>query len=293
MNSKVVVFFSVVVTMALVATKVNSTSEVAKSEHLALCSAAWQSLVEKSVSTGDGAGHGPDVGSDEWKSVVEFKLGIRGEPNVLPRSEKAWCQHINQLIQNLPSSTQVNQTGPSFPCDKTPNGSIEALICQDPKLSELDRKLAEVYTLASSKVANEQPPSLAVKQLKAEQRGWLKGRNECWKSDDKRSCVLASYSRRTAELQAKYYLVAHQGPINFACDNNTANEVVVSFFQTQPLTLIAERGDSVALMYQVASADGVKYIGRNEMFWQQADRTLVRWGYNEAKMQCRQRELNG
>ena len=46
------------------------------------CSDAWYRLVEASLPTGDGQGHGPDPGSDEWKSVIEFRLGIRGKAGV-------------------------------------------------------------------------------------------------------------------------------------------------------------------------------------------------------------------
>jgi uncharacterized protein len=42
------------------------------------------------------------------------------------------------------------------------------LVCAEPELSTLDRKLAEVYAAASRKAVNEHPP-----MLKAEQRGWI------------------------------------------------------------------------------------------------------------------------
>lgn len=58
----------------------------------ALCSDAWYQSIEKKVLTGDGQGHGPDLGSDEWKSVVDFKLGIRGQPDVPGRDSQAWCR---------------------------------------------------------------------------------------------------------------------------------------------------------------------------------------------------------
>ena len=52
------------------------------SETGVLCTAAWYQSIEEKVPTGDGRGHGPDVGSDEWKSVVEFKLGIRCQDQI-------------------------------------------------------------------------------------------------------------------------------------------------------------------------------------------------------------------
>jgi len=57
-------------------------------------------MIEEKVSTGDGQGHGPDLGSDEWKSVVEFKLGIRGEPDVPSREGAAWCRHIDEIVRS-------------------------------------------------------------------------------------------------------------------------------------------------------------------------------------------------
>ena len=63
------------------------------------CSAEWQQWVESQVTTGDGQGHGPDIGSDEWRSVVEFKLGIRGDPAVPSRGSIEWCGHIDKLVR--------------------------------------------------------------------------------------------------------------------------------------------------------------------------------------------------
>lgn len=61
------------------------------------CSDPWYPYIDAIVVTGDGAGHGPDVGSDEWQSVVEFKLGVRGNPNIPARSSAAWCEFIDEL----------------------------------------------------------------------------------------------------------------------------------------------------------------------------------------------------
>lgn len=63
-----------------------------------ICTPAWFERVEAVVQSGDGQGHGPDIGSEEWKSVIEFRLGVREEPDVPERSSNAWCQYINQLM---------------------------------------------------------------------------------------------------------------------------------------------------------------------------------------------------
>jgi hypothetical protein len=112
-----------------------------------LCTAAWYPSIEERVPTGDGRGHGYDVGSDEWKSVVAFKLGIRGKSDLPRRDSEAWCRLIDQPVSINHSSSgargntdlEGKAAGPSFACDKVKAGSIEATVCDDEVLSALDR----------------------------------------------------------------------------------------------------------------------------------------------------------
>ena len=172
--------------------------------------------------------------------------------------------------------------GPSFSCDGVTPGSIEEMICTDAGLAALDRRLADVYAAAQKKATNEHPPV-----LKAEQRGWIKGRNDCWKSENQRQCVMASYQTRIAELQARYRLVPDSGAVSFYCDDDPGNEIIVTFFETTPPTLIAERGDSVSLMYRQPAASGSRYQGRNETFWEHHGEATVTWGFEAPGMVCR------
>ena len=64
------------------------------------CSDDWMMWVEDAVTTGDNQGHGPDVGSDEWKSVVEFRLGMRGDTAVPRRDSVAWCRYVDRAIKD-------------------------------------------------------------------------------------------------------------------------------------------------------------------------------------------------
>jgi uncharacterized protein len=83
----------------------------------------------------------------------------------------------------------------SFDCAKA-SGTVEELICSDAELAKLDRSLSSLYsTLLKHTPAREQ------KQLRAEQRGWVKGRNDCWKSGDLRGCVKGEYEMRINELK--------------------------------------------------------------------------------------------
>ena len=172
-------------------------------------------------------------------------------------------------------------TGPSFDCKRAEPGSIEATICGDATLSQLDRRLADVYAQAAAKATNEHPPT-----LRAEQRGWIKGRNECWKSDDRVRCIADAYRLRTAELQARYRLVSFTGPVFYVCGGSPANEVVATYFPTDPPVAIVERGDRVSVMFAQPAASGTKYVGRNESLWEHQGEALVTWGAGAPEMRC-------
>ena len=172
--------------------------------------------------------------------------------------------------------------GPSFDCGEVEAGSIAALVCQDPALAAADLRLAEVYAAALAKAGNAQPPT-----LKAEQRGWIKGRDECWKADDKPACVADAYRLRTAELQSRYRLLEPTGTATYACDDAPGSEVTASFFPTDPPTAIAERGDEVSFMVEQPAASGARYQGRNESLWEHQGEATITWGYGAPELRCR------
>ena len=145
-------------------------------------------------------------------------------------------------------------------------------------------KLADVYEQAKQKAINEHPPV-----LKAEQRGWIKGRNECWKSKDTQHCVEREYKLRIAELQARYQLLPGNGPLIYICDDNPIDLFIVTFYPTDPPTLIAERVDSVSLMYLQPSGSGAKYQGHNETFWEHQGEAMITWGFGAKTKSCKKK----
>jgi heat shock protein HslJ len=68
---------------------------------------------------------------------------------------------------------------------------------------------------------------------------------------------------------------------------NPADEVIATYFQTDPPSLIAERGDQTSLMFLEPSASGARYVGRNESLWEHQGEATVVWGYQEPEMRCR------
>ncbi len=88
---------------------------------------------------------------------------------------------------------------PSFDCGKVKRDSAEGIICRSDRLMDLDRELADLYKKAIAVASDKQ-------LLKAEQRGWIKGRNDCWKAGDEKACMVDAYQSRIKELIEKYQL---------------------------------------------------------------------------------------
>ncbi|WP_422003471.1 lysozyme inhibitor LprI family protein [Reyranella sp.] len=137
------------------------------------------------------------------------------------------------------------QERPSFDCAGA-KSEAEKFVCADPALMALDRRLAARYAAAVAvlkKLGSGSQKALA--ELQATQRGWIAGRNDCWKATDKTDCVKGEYLRREADLVARFMLERPRATAAFACEGNPANQVDVFFFATELPGARLEYGDSI------------------------------------------------
>ena len=244
------------------------------------CSTADILNLAAKLDVSDGAGHGPDIGSAEWRAAIEFRMGITESEHVHDNDTKNWCQFIESIL-GADSISNTTSVAPSFDCALARPNSMEAIICDEPTLALLDVKLSNVYLEAIQAQQNS-----GATLLRAEQRGWLKGRDDCWKAKNKKACLTKEYKTRVAQLQAQYKLISARGPFFYHCENNPANEIVVTFYQTDPEVAVAERGDRSAILYRETAASGAKYVGRNEQLWLRQNEASVIWGYDAPIMNC-------
>ncbi len=131
----------------------------------------------------------PTAGSHLFKTVT----------TLVHHAEKSKIGCTLVIDLNLPqlpiSAPTVN---PRFDCAKASH-EVEELICKDAGLASLDRKLTEVYDRAPKRVRED-----GYEDPRPFRRGWVKGRNDCWKAEDVRQCVETAYKHRIAELQIGY-----------------------------------------------------------------------------------------
>ena len=157
--------------------------------------------------------------------------------------------------------TAYAQTGPSFDCSKAERDT-EVMVCADEDLSRLDRLVAERFAAALATARGlDSGAQAAEDDLRATQRGWIKGRDDCWKAADMRDCIEFAYQSREAELVAAWLLAEPLSTAFWACDGNPANEVVTMFFETELPSVRFERGDSIDVGYASPTASGARYDG--------------------------------
>jgi uncharacterized protein len=170
--------------------------------------------------------------------------------------------------------------GPAFDCSKA-SGSVEELICGNAELAALDQKLDATYKAATKVIegfGGQAARKNELRNLKVFQRGWIKGRNECWKASDIAQCTRDEYQRRIAELQAQYVLVKGGKPVFFTCDGSPADEIVATFIPAELPAVRLERGDRTIIAIASSSASGAKYEGPFGMvFWTKGDQATVEW----------------
>lgn len=183
-------------------------------------------------------------------------------------------------------SSMVLLAQPSFECTQA-DSAAETLICADDTLARLDRRMAERYASAQDVIiALDSDGTQALQTLKATQRGWIKSRNECWKSDDLRTCVTDAYLTREAELVATWMLEEPTHMRTYTCEDNPAHEVTVFFFATERPSIRLEYGDRIWSAWQVPAESGSKYtMPFGGFFWSKGDDAQLEWVTGET-MHC-------
>lgn len=140
---------------------------------------------------------------------------------------------------------------PSFDCAKA-ESEAETMVCADYGLAALDNRLAEVYAAELAK------PD-AVKDLAARQRSWVKGRDECWKADDKKLCVEEEYRTRIAELQINSPGAMAASAVEFKCNDDSKPFTMAYYNDLDDKPAVITLGNDQAIIFPQPAASGTQY----------------------------------
>lgn len=170
------------------------------------------------------------------------------------------------------STLRAQTASPSFDCSQA-SGTVEDLICDDEGLAALDRRMTEVFATAL-----ESWPADEVPTLKALQRGWITGRNDCWKEDDVRGCVESSYRTRIVELQIQSGQLEAPTPVVYLCAGHEGTPFFATFYgETDPPSAVLTFGDDQVIVFIAPSGSGARYTAANVEFWEHHGQATVDW----------------
>jgi uncharacterized protein len=184
------------------------------------------------------------------------------------------------LVALMAASIQSGAAMPSFDCGKV-SSEAETMVCADAQLAALDRETARLFRLApdGSYTTDEMR-----KYLIAVQRGFIKGRDDCWKAEDKRACIASNYVIRIAELRQSYADARSDdgrgisaGPMEVQCEGINVG-MAATFVNTDPPMAYLAWLDNNLVMTLTPSASGARYAvkidGGERVFWTRGDGAL-------------------
>ena len=166
----------------------------------------------------------------------------------------------------------VAHAQPAFDCAEA-TGEVEILICNNDELQKLDQSLARTYAQAMQALP-EQDRAIE----KATQRGWIKGRNDCWKSDDVDTCVTYSYQTRIVELQIRSGALEAPAFIQLSCAEVPNQRLTATFYnKTDPRSVVLTLDNDQVIAFATRSASGARYQASNVDFWTKGKEASLNW----------------
>ncbi|MEN8730152.1 MAG: META domain-containing protein [Desulfuromonadales bacterium] len=170
------------------------------------------------------------------------------------------------------TATSLTLASPSFDCSKAA-GEVEQLVCRDQSLANLDQELSEVYESAMKRL-----PTNEHAKTRAMQRGWIKGRNDCWKAEDVRGCVEVSYQVRIVELQITGGLLMAPDYTTLICNQQQNIPFTTVFYnQTNPPSVVLTWGSDQVIAFIQRSGSGAHYAAPGVDFWSHQGESRVDW----------------
>lgn len=202
-----------------------------------------------------------------------------------------WCRVVRGGISGWARAPEIGEypypLRPSFDCAKASHDA-ERIVCRDGALMNLDIHLANTYADALRAAKGlDTGAAEAARLLRAHQHGWAKGRNDCWKADDKRACVRDAYERRIAYLRARWILDPPGETVAFRCDDDA--EVIATFFNAGPLPAArVELGDRTEVFVATRTASGARYDGDfGKFLWIKGKDARFVWDQARPERACR------
>lgn len=228
-------------------------------------------------------------------------LGCVGHPTLLQwekmsqqermaAGESAWCQvstvALKGWVQNKYLREDSLPGSPTFDCQAARH-EVEKVICTDAELMTLDQRMQVVYHHALQKAQQDKGDKSVIHTLKAMQRGWIKGRNDCWKArDEMRQCIIDQYLNRMTRLQTQWRLIEPSQTQTFSCASG-AKKIRVAYYQSDLLASVAIRYGNQRHIFIANKKEQARYDGEfGRYFIRDGKQAQLVWDQFQPEIRC-------
>jgi len=191
--------------------------------------------------------HRPIKGEGSMRLIFTFAAAaaLVGCENEAPDNRAAQSKPVT-----VTPSAPARVITASFDCDRA-NGQAQELVCADANLAAMDREVARLARLAAE-------PAAAA--------DWAMQRDDCWKADELRHCVMATAMLKIHQLRQGSEVARRGdglsvGPVAYSC-KGIAGPVLATFVNSDPGAVAIEWGGQAIAIDHVTAASGANYEGR-------------------------------
>ena len=166
-----------------------------------------------------------------------------------------------QSASSTGSSGASQAAGPLLDCAKAAN-KAQQLVCDDPQLTDLDRRLQTSYQQALDR------PGADKAALTAAQNSWATQRDACTQYADMRTCVQEAYQTRLVQLAIADPATVAPPVITYRCPAEDSPLTAQFYNEFDPKAAVLNwKGDQQILFVEL-SGSGARYGRQGIEYWE-------------------------
>jgi uncharacterized protein len=177
-----------------------------------------------------------------------------------------------------PASTTASPSAAASLDCTNPANKAQQLVCDDPQLTGLDRRLQTAYQQALARPGADQPA------LTAAHNHWTALRDGCAQNADLRTCVSEAYQTRLVQLAIADPATIAPPVITYHCPADSGPLTAQFYNQFDPPTAVLNWKGNQEILFVQPSGSGARYGRQGFEYWEHQGE--VRLDFNGNKFVC-------
>jgi uncharacterized protein len=175
------------------------------------------------------------------------------------------------------NSTSAAPSSVAVDCTK-PATSVQQLVCTDPHLTDLDRRLQTAYQQALARTGAD-PAALT-----GAQTSWAAVRDGCTQNSDVHTCLVEAYQTRLVQLAIADPATVAPPVITYHCPADSGPLTAQFYNQFDPQTAVLDWKGNQQILFIQPSGSGARYGRQGAEYWEHQGE--VKLDINGTKFVC-------